>query len=308
MPSSTQTVLGMPELFENILLHVHLRTLLTAAQLVNREWRATIVNSPALQRALFFQPWPAIPSPSPSTGVGKEQQPCPKPKINPLLAEAFPMFFDKCCFGRRKSELASFAHNSAAGYGDALLQVGASWRRMLICQPPVMRLGIWHRYRPQRGPRLPNRDCPGSFTCRAFSLQEEERPAWPELGLLPGLRMGTLYDRVIDMLVGGRCSVALYWDIERDFAPREGREEEEGLFSDEPSWWSEDYVNVDNGKDDSDDWDDHPETIQLLYNAVRTVDAVIMVDFPATCLVGYSPPGGELFKKRYKFPAMKAEV
>jgi hypothetical protein len=312
MPSSTQSVLGMPELFENILLYLHRRTLLTAAQLVSRHWHTTIVHSPALQRALFFQPWPAIPSSSPSTAAGKEQQPYPQPEVNPLLAAAFAMFFDGRPFQRDAFELLPFAHGSEASCHDAFMRVGASWRRMLTCQPPVMRLGTWYCQGGQRSQPLPGPDNPGIFWDQTFPSEEEkEEPvAWPELGL-PGLRMGTLYDRVTDSLCKqAGCSIALYWDIERHFTPRGEREDEEegeGLRPDETLWPSaEEYVNVHNGKENWDDW----ETVQLLLlsKAARTVDAVIMLYVKGSCLMGWRPPPDKRFEKQYKFPAAKAET
>jgi hypothetical protein len=77
-PQSVTSVLSTPELLESILLRLDLRTLLTSAQLVNRQWRALVSHSPALQRALFLQPAAAA---------------AWAPENNPLLAAAFPAFY-----------------------------------------------------------------------------------------------------------------------------------------------------------------------------------------------------------------------
>ena len=219
------------------------------------------------------------------------------------------MFFDGRPFMRDAFNLLPFAHNSEASCHDAFMQTGASWRRMLTCQPPVMRLGTSYRQEGQRRVSLLDPDNPGTFWHETFPPQEEEQEsvAEPELGL-PGLRMGTLYDRVTESLCKrGGYSIALYWDIECHLGPREEREPE-GLVHDEPSSWSEQYVNVHNGKDDWEDWMDHPETIQLLSKAARTVDAVIMVSLMGSCLLGWRPPPDKRFEKRYKFPAANVET
>lgn len=217
------------------------------------------------------------------------------------------MFFDGRIFGRYGFKL--FAHGSAGSFRDVFMQAGASWRCMLVCQPPVMRLGTWLRETGQRR-SLPfsGPDDPAAFWDETLPWEEEEeRVARPELGL-PGLRMGTLYDRVIGLFCKNAFSIALYWDIERDFAPREEQNREEGFYPDETSWRLEEYVNVHNGREDWEDWIDHPETIQLLSNAVRNVDAVIMVQRPASCNMGGRANVYKGFEERYKFSARKVET
>lgn len=56
MPSDkAQTVFGIAELLESILLYLDSRTLLVAAQRVNIMWRDTIKDSDKLQKKLFFR-------------------------------------------------------------------------------------------------------------------------------------------------------------------------------------------------------------------------------------------------------------
>ncbi|KAH7349868.1 hypothetical protein B0T11DRAFT_290052 [Plectosphaerella cucumerina] len=76
--TSAQHVLQVPELFELILAEVPMRTLLTSAQLVSRSWKKQITSSRRIQQALFLEPCP----------------PDTPPRINPLLAAEFPIFFD----------------------------------------------------------------------------------------------------------------------------------------------------------------------------------------------------------------------
>jgi hypothetical protein len=76
--TSAQHVLQVPELFELILMEVPMRTLLTSAQLVCRSWNQRITSSRRIQQALFLESCP----------------PDTPPRINPLLAAKFPIFFD----------------------------------------------------------------------------------------------------------------------------------------------------------------------------------------------------------------------
>ncbi|KID76069.1 uncharacterized protein G6M90_00g078680 [Metarhizium brunneum] len=50
-----ERVLSLPELLENILLHLDMTTLLVSVQRVSKAWNKTIACSPALQRKLFFR-------------------------------------------------------------------------------------------------------------------------------------------------------------------------------------------------------------------------------------------------------------
>ncbi|OGM47397.1 hypothetical protein ABOM_002583 [Aspergillus bombycis] len=135
-PAMHQT-LSTPELLESILLQLDLRTLLTSAQRTCRTWRNLIKESPVLQRALFFMP-------RSGDSHGRKVP-------NPLLAEAFPFVFDTAMDGRvpayRTGEcLSTFRMAKYPETQAAFLRREASWRRMLVQQPPVFKLARWHSF------------------------------------------------------------------------------------------------------------------------------------------------------------------
>ncbi|RYP06241.1 hypothetical protein DL764_003255 [Monosporascus ibericus] len=150
-------VLNTPELLEAILLKLDIRTVISSAQLVNRQWHDLITKSPAIQQAIFFKPLEA------ADGASSQ---------NPLLTELFPPFFD----GKNETHSAFYAFEELAMARQerlaAFRRKGASWRRMLVQQPPVRELGIWETVSRMGG---------DSNTFR--------RERYPE-----GLRMGELYD------------------------------------------------------------------------------------------------------------------
>ncbi|KAE8377058.1 hypothetical protein BDV26DRAFT_264370 [Aspergillus bertholletiae] len=110
------------ELLESILLHLDIQTLLTA-QRTCRAWHATIQGSTAIQKALFFTP---IDASSASTKVQ-----------NPLLMKMFPSFFEW-----DPSLLASVDMLQRPEKLEAYIRPEASWRRMLVQQPPILRIGV----------------------------------------------------------------------------------------------------------------------------------------------------------------------
>lgn len=165
-------VLTTPELLEIILLHPDIRTLLVSAQRVCQTWKVLIQTSPAIQQALFFRP--AAPNPnskianlhghaksiwnsllsSPSkmdtnSGQGsmnEEEPPCTQPIYNPLLVQSFPPFFSPVYEGNltaneeRQTSRFSFKDLdmlSSPERKTAYMRREASWRKMLLRQPPV---------------------------------------------------------------------------------------------------------------------------------------------------------------------------
>lgn len=78
--AAVDAFLSTPELVQEMLLQLDLRTLLTSAQLVCRQWFDIIATSPTLQQALHLKP----------SRPSHEGGPVP----NPLLAEAFPFWYD----------------------------------------------------------------------------------------------------------------------------------------------------------------------------------------------------------------------
>lgn len=129
--SQADIVLSIPELFEAILLHVDSHTLLTSAQRVCRRWHNIISTTPSIQKTLYFRPEMASPS--------REK------RINPLLQAHFLPWFgssDHVCDRDLFMSLPLYLAGSNTG-DNPFLRPKASWRRMLISQPPVQTFGIY---------------------------------------------------------------------------------------------------------------------------------------------------------------------
>lgn len=127
---SVSPALTIPELLEPILLSLDMRTLLTSALRVCRQWRDLIQGSILLQRALYFE-------------CEKKPEESYEVEFNPLLVELFPILFD-------------FDGVTTRGFNDLAVEAlpigrrrvafyrrNASWRRMHIRQPPVKHVGLW---------------------------------------------------------------------------------------------------------------------------------------------------------------------
>lgn len=126
----SETVFTIPELLETILLHLDPRTLLTA-QSTCKTWTTLITTSPRIQQALFF-----IPSSH------------PEKELNPLLVHSFPSLFPSPS-PREENYVqdARFTFTSLDMFGSpakmkAYMRAEASWRRMLVQQPPVFEIGL----------------------------------------------------------------------------------------------------------------------------------------------------------------------
>ncbi|KAJ6114897.1 hypothetical protein N7486_000675 [Penicillium sp. IBT 16267x] len=167
-------VLSTPELLEIILLHLDTRTLLVSAQRVCQTWTVLIQTSPAIQQALFFQPftpehtkgkWHAksiwnsvLPSPL-KKDTNEYEFSYTRPIYNPLLVQAFRPFFpsiheypliqdneEKATRTKHKEEEQEkenpFSFKpldmlSSPQKKSAYERKEASWRKMLLRQPPV---------------------------------------------------------------------------------------------------------------------------------------------------------------------------
>jgi hypothetical protein len=131
---ATEKTLSTAELLESILLQLDLQTLLTSAQRTCRTWTNLIRGSPALQRALYFTPV--------SDTRGHEAV------LNPLLIDTFPSFFEvenETLFGGGNGTLlASLRMFKQPETQASFLREEASWRRMLVQQPPVFKIARWH--------------------------------------------------------------------------------------------------------------------------------------------------------------------
>ncbi|KAI1190618.1 hypothetical protein F5B17DRAFT_385892 [Nemania serpens] len=166
-----ETVFAIPELLEAILLQLDITSLLVSASRVNKMWNHLIETSPAIQQALFFQPvqdhCSARSSQQNSTATTTWcQWTRDQPTVNPLLVKKFGKYFDsgedygriyRCCDAFHKLP---WEENRGIDLETTLemqrvitsqkrdcsrfTRRGASWRRMLVSQPPPTQLGaLW---------------------------------------------------------------------------------------------------------------------------------------------------------------------
>lgn len=157
----TMGVQSLPtELLEAILTRLDFQTLLLA-QRVCRQWAHCIQESPRIQQMLFFQPASA-------------STPCQQ---NTFLASKFPYWFPA---DTAKSCKTSFGAGDMQDFLDshAYQRPEASWRRMLVQQPPIMVLGWVERS-----------IAPDDMV----ELHRWEIPLQPFVGL----RMNMLYDLIV---------------------------------------------------------------------------------------------------------------
>ena len=146
--SAVQQVLSTPELVEIILSQLSFCDLLVSAQRVNRSFNAVIGRSLSIQRALFFLP----------STKQTEPQPCPL-----LRASSFTRFVDRRVEDwvevqrnlqkQGKTEyfnewldvtgLKPYNYKTASSARKAAVdRVDASWRKMLVIQPPIKEVNI----------------------------------------------------------------------------------------------------------------------------------------------------------------------
>jgi hypothetical protein len=125
MSTAKVEVISTPELLEHILARLPMRDLLVTAPLVCKTWQA-VTLSPTLQRALFFEP-----DPSASVSAKRVQ--------NTLLVEMFSPFFafrkdDSSPWPGDTDSIMAMPWSKAP---DVFKRAEASWRRMLVTQPPT---------------------------------------------------------------------------------------------------------------------------------------------------------------------------
>jgi hypothetical protein len=157
-----ETAFTVPEILEQILLRLDMRTLLTSAQRVCVRWRNMIAESLIIQQALFFKP------------VQNASSAFPFKTPNPLLAELFAPWFISGrthALSPQDMPMAADGRNKAA-----FLRGDASWQRMLVRQPPVFSLLL-----------VQGSDEMAGTGYRVSSLTLKD-------GKENGLRMGSLYD------------------------------------------------------------------------------------------------------------------
>ncbi|KAJ6517187.1 hypothetical protein C8R47DRAFT_1086617 [Mycena vitilis] len=174
MSTAQDAVFSTPELLERILAFLPMPNLLVTAPLISKTWQATTLT-PLLQRILFFQPDPT---------------PASKPVQNPLLAALFPPFFAQTPDQNRWAwpSAGSIKKLPWAAAPEAFRRSDASWRRMLVQQPPVRSMFVVEMYHAQGG----------SFEHRA-ELSDLE------------LRMGALYDLALPLIDREASSFRIRW-------------------------------------------------------------------------------------------------
>lgn len=131
--SAINKVLDTPEMLEMILARIDMRTLLTSAQRVCRSWMDLVTKSPSIQKALFFTPITES-----AWGMGKKI-------LNPLLTETFPSIFPtKDRPNGYKFNFSDLTMTKDASIMARFIRKEASWRKMLVQQPPVSDIGLFH--------------------------------------------------------------------------------------------------------------------------------------------------------------------
>ncbi|KAJ5166695.1 uncharacterized protein N7482_005476 [Penicillium canariense] len=187
--SPQEKVVSTAELLELILLQLDLRTLLTAAQRTCRSWNILIRDSPSLQKALYFVPNENVPK-----------------SWNPLLAEVFPSFFSEHGTAATNFGKFTFSTLDMIKYPDKIIAYNrkeASWRRMLVQQPPILELAFFDvilsrsvQYS-QSIIRVSLQDLP----CSALNAVTETTYGQPRANRYPhlhdGLRMEALFEFVV---------------------------------------------------------------------------------------------------------------
>jgi hypothetical protein len=214
-----EAVFATTELHEAILLCLDMQTLLISALRVNRKWNRVIQQSPRLQRALYFQPIAVFQADSATSErtcnplLAKKFGPHFFNSVNETYyvreANSFyalpwtPTAAKEIEIPDLRGEINQALRYSTNPRGVAESDVqtvaneralrrhftrrGASWRRMLVCQPPLPRLGYFSA--DNRSLYL------GTLTpMRAVSVAMVDLES--HMDTAGGLRMGFLYDQV----------------------------------------------------------------------------------------------------------------
>ncbi|KAK6971715.1 putative f-box domain protein [Favolaschia claudopus] len=173
MSTAQDTVIATPELLEYTISYLPMRDLLVTAPLVSRTWLA-ITQTPNIQQALFFEP---DPSASERT-------------FNPLLVELFPPFFTEYEKNRFSWPTANTIQSlpESGNMFEAFRRPEASWRRMLVSQPPPQTMLIKQKSHGMR--------CDSKRTAVLHDVS---------------LRMGTLYSLVLPFIDRVASSFRIQW-------------------------------------------------------------------------------------------------
>lgn len=176
MASAVEQVFQLPELLEVILLHLPQRDILFS-QRVNMLFRDTILNSQKIQRVLFFLPdWKLEAAVYNAYAV--YNRPGKRPENNRLLFRVFSGCYptitsasstiessdssDEAVSPDTKSTAEHWSWSvciawpseSAPSYNQAVHYPEASWKRMLLSQPPPTELHLIRRWQRSRKPAI----------------------------------------------------------------------------------------------------------------------------------------------------------
>jgi hypothetical protein len=191
---ATQEVLSTQELLEQTLLQLDMRTLLVSAQIVCTAWHGLILVSPSLQRHLFLKADPDLPH------NGRQ--------ANPLLKELFAPWFGNESILVPNTDPHEFTfrrgHGGHQAFDELLLcrksqdlgkdqnpflRGNASWRRMLVAQPPIHTLGIFKETSGMLG-----------------RSSQSEVMSFPATPFGDGLQMGEYYNIILNHSFGSRSN------------------------------------------------------------------------------------------------------
>ncbi|OQE41050.1 hypothetical protein PENCOP_c005G08219 [Penicillium coprophilum] len=184
--SATKKVLDTPEILEMILARVDMRTLLTSAQRVCRHWVNLISQAPSIQKILFFTPikdseW----------GVGEKT-------INPLLRETFPSIFPAKDRGKHHElNFSDLTMNKDTLTMFRFVRKDASWRKMLVQQPPISDIGLFNVSHGMMGDHAVS-----SIISADKKMQESG---------YHGIRMERLFELLLTLHFSDFITVRVYW-------------------------------------------------------------------------------------------------
>ncbi|KAJ5382842.1 hypothetical protein N7517_000753 [Penicillium concentricum] len=184
-----EKVLDTAEILDMILARMDMRTLLTSAQRVCHSWANLISKSPSIQKALFFTPikdseW----------GMGEAIP-------NPLLAETFPSIFPaKNRWSYYQFDFSDLIMTKNSSTMAHFLRKDASWRKMLVQQPPASDIGLLHVCHAMMG------DFAGSSSLSADKKMQESG--------YDGIRMERVFELLLTLRFTEFTTARVYWSTE----------------------------------------------------------------------------------------------
>ncbi|GKU06861.1 f-box protein [Fusarium langsethiae] len=189
--AATRQVLGCYELLHHICSFMDISTLLHV-QLVSQYWHDMISTSPLLQQNLYLKPRPSANPDQPRNFnplLFKHFEPILKGRVSPYRWD-----------GALSENILRISGMSITNMKDgrkihkAFIRRGASWRRMLIAQPPITSMG---------------------YVSKVFSGRSDMMAGdWSSLSFPNGLRMGEFYDMVFQAIWGKPDDVVGYVNVE----------------------------------------------------------------------------------------------